>query len=44
MFDPMQFIKNLHYMGWGMLTIILVMLVIILTTMILNKVTSIKKK
>lgn len=44
MFEPMNFIKNLNYMGFGMLTIIIVMLVIILTTMILNKVTSIKKK
>lgn len=43
MFDPMQFIKNLHYMGWGMLTIILVMLVIILITVTLNKITSSKK-
>lgn len=43
MFDPMQFIKNLNYMGAGMLTIIIVMLIIILITMALNKITSSKK-
>ena len=40
MFEPMQFIKNLGYMGSGMLTIIAVMLLIILITMFLNKVTK----
>lgn len=36
--NPMNFISNLKYMGIGMLTILLVMAVIILITMILNKV------
>lgn len=40
MFEPMNFIKNAGYMGEGMLTIILVMLVIIAVTAILNKATS----
>ena len=40
MFEPMNFVKNAGYMGEGMLTIIIVMLVIIAVTAILNKVTS----
>lgn len=40
MFEPMNFIKNAGYMGEGMLTIIVVMLVIIAVTAILNKATS----
>ena len=36
--NPMNFISNLKYMGIGMLTILLVMAVIILITMLLNKV------
>ena len=39
-FDPMQFIYNLKYMGLGMLGILIVMGVIIIVTMILNKVTA----
>ena len=42
-FNPMNFVSNLYYMGVGMLTIIIVMGVIILATMLLNKVTSSKK-
>ena len=40
MFKPMEFINNLRYMGSGMLTIIIVMLIIILITMFMNKVTK----
>ena len=43
-FNPMNFIYNLKYMGLGMLTILLVIGAIILVTMLLNKVTSKKKK
>ncbi len=43
-FQPMNFIHNLKWMGIGMLTILLVIGVIILVTMLLNKVTSGKKK
>ena len=39
-FDPMQFVYNLKYMGLGMLGILIVMGVIIIVTMILNKVTA----
>ncbi len=38
MFEPMNFIKNATYMGEGMLTIILVMLVIIGATVAINKI------
>ena len=37
--NPMNFIYNLKYMGIGMLGILIVIGVIILVTMILNKVT-----
>ena len=40
MFNPMAFVENLGYMGAGMLTIIIVMLIIILITMALNKITK----
>ena len=40
MFNPENFIANAGYMGEGMLTIILVMVVIIAVTAILNKVTG----
>ncbi|MBO5321125.1 MAG: hypothetical protein J6B22_00780 [Clostridia bacterium] len=40
MFEPMNFIKNLTYMGKGMLGILIVMGAIILVTVILNKVFS----
>ena len=43
MFEPMNFIKNATYMGEGMLTIIIVMLVIIAVTALLNKITGNKK-
>lgn len=38
MFEPMNFIKNLSYMGKGMLGILIVMGAIILTTVVLNKI------
>lgn len=38
--NPMNFIYNLKYMGVGMLGILIVIGVIILVTMILNKVTA----
>ncbi len=38
MFEPMNFVKNATYMGEGMLTIILVMLVIIGVTVAINKI------
>lgn len=44
MFEPKNFIDNLSYMGTGMLAILIVMGVIILSTVILNKVFSDKKK
>lgn len=40
MFEPMNFIKNLSYMGKGMLGIMIVMGAIILTTVVLNKIFS----
>lgn len=43
MFVPQNFITNLSYMGTGMLAIIIVMGVIILATMLLNKIFSSKK-
>lgn len=43
MFVPQNFIANLSYMGTGMLAIIIVMGVIILATMLLNKIFSNKK-
>jgi len=44
MFEPMNFVYNLKYMGLGMLTILIVIGAIIVATAILNKVTSRKKK
>lgn len=41
--NPMNFINNLYYMGSGMLTIFVVIGVIVVITMILNKVTEPKK-
>ena len=35
-FDPMAFLKNLKYMGVGMLVIFVVIGMIILTTMLIN--------
>lgn len=43
MFEPMQFIYNLRYMGVGMLTIFVVIGVIIGATVLLNKIASKKK-
>lgn len=42
-FEPINFVKNLYYMGVGMLGILVVMGVIILATMLLNKFTEKKK-
>lgn len=44
MFEPMNFITSLEYLGKGMLGIMVVMGVIILVTMLLNKLSSKKKK
>ncbi len=38
MFEPMNFVRNLIYMGRGMLGIMAVMAVVIITVVILNKV------
>lgn len=43
-FKPYEFINNLEYMGIGMLSIFGVIALIILVTVILNKVTSKKKE
>ncbi len=43
-FNPMNFIYNLKYMGLGMLGILVVIGVIILVTVILNKVTKDQKQ
>ena len=43
-FNPMNFVHNLYYMGVGMLSIFIVIGVIILATVLLNKLTSRKKK
>ncbi len=40
MFEPINFIKNLTYMGQGMLIIMLVMCVLIGGTMLLNYTTA----
>lgn len=42
-FNPMNFINNLRYMGLGMVGIFAVIGVIILVTVILNKIFSSKK-
>lgn len=44
MFEPMNFVTSLEYLGKGMLGILVVMGVIILVTMLLNKLSSKKKK
>ena len=44
MFEPMNFVTNLTYLAKGMIGILVVMGIIILTTMLLNKLTSKKKK
>jgi hypothetical protein len=43
-FQPMNFIKSLGYMGQGMLSIFVVIGIIVLITMLLNKITSGKKE
>lgn len=43
-FSPINFIKNLSYMGEGMLGIFIVIGVIVVLTMILNKITSKRDK
>ena len=40
MFEPMNFINNLHHMGKGMLGIIVVMGVVIVMVALLNKIFS----
>ena len=42
-FDPMAFVRNLQYMGVGMLVIFAVIGLIILTTMLINWLFSNKK-
>ncbi len=43
-FEPMNFINNLRYMGAGMLGIFVVIGLIIVTTVVLNRSTAGKKK
>ena len=43
MFEPMNFVTNLTYLAKGMLGILVVMGVIILVTVLLNKLSSKKK-
>ena len=43
MFEPMNFVENLSYLGKGMLGILIVMGAIILVTVVLNKIFSDKK-
>ena len=43
-FDPINFVKNLSYMGKGMLVIFVIIGVIILSTLLINKIFSGKKK
>jgi hypothetical protein len=42
-FEPMNFIKNLQWMGKGMLAIIIVMGILIIITGLLNKIGNKKK-
>ena len=42
-FNPMAFVENLYYMGVGMASILIVMVVLILITNALNKIFSKKK-
>ena len=44
MFEPMNFVTNLTYLAKGMLGILVVMGVIILVTVLLNKLSAKKKK
>ena len=43
-FNPMAFIDNLYYMGIGMLSILIVMGVLILITVLLNRLGKKSKK
>ena len=43
MFEPMNFVENLSYMGKGMLGILIVMGAIILVTVVLKKIFTDKK-
>ena len=43
MFEPMNFVENLSYMGKGMLGILIDMGAIVLVTVVLNKIFSDKK-
>ena len=43
-FEPMHFVENLRYMGLGMLGIFVVIAVIVLLTVILNKLTEERPK
>ena len=43
-FNPMNFVTSLEYLAKGMLGIMVVMGVIILTTVLLNKISTKKKK
>lgn len=44
MFNPMNFVSNLVYMGKGMLGIMIVMGVVIIIVTLLNKIFSSKKE
>ncbi len=43
-FEPVRFVKNIGYMGAGMLGIFVVIGLIVIATVVLNKVTSLEKK
>lgn len=43
-FNPINFVSNLKYMGLGMLGILIVMGIIIIATILLEKLTSSKSK
>lgn len=43
LFEPMNFVSNLYYMGTGMLGIFIVIGIIIGATVVMNKLTSRKK-
>lgn len=42
-FNPSAFVDNLYYMGVGMLSILIVIGIIIVVTILLNKITTRKK-
>ena len=44
MFEPMNFVSNLYYLGVGMLCIIIVIGVLIGVTMLLNALTKAKEE